>query len=302
MIRRRSLMRLDDKGQELMDDTSRFFDLVVNDVTGAHRNNHALYIPSHWHRELELFVLQAGKAHIRIGEQLYEARTGDGFFINSQAPHAFAFTQGPVEYRSFLFDPDIVGGAPGSVFDIVYMRPLAEQGPPALRFSRGEGDAAFFEEFDRVVEACIQEAPGYEMQVRTALSQLVLLVRQRGQVQVARRVTEAQEERLKATLRWVEAHLAEHLTLKDIAAQGSMCPRACQKAFQRYMHCSPMEYLQRRRLFAAAERLTLTDDPVTAIALDCGFSSPSYFSKQFKSQTGSTPVEYRLAAQNALRG
>lgn len=51
---------------------------------------------------------------------------------------------------------------------------------------------------------------------------------------------------------------------------------------------------------AAAEQLSSTGRPITDIALNCGFSNPSYFSRQFKEFMGSTPGEYRAIAKTAI--
>jgi len=60
-----------------------------------------------------------------------------------------------------------------------------------------------------------------------------------------------------------------------------------------------MEYLQEKRLLLAAEKLISTDLPVTDIALSCGFSSPSYFTKQFRELIGKTPSVYREERKNS---
>lgn len=301
MVSKAPGIRLDDRGQELTEDIPHFFDLIINDVTGPNRGFHTACTPSHWHREMEAFWLLSGTARMTVDGASFDVKAGDGFFINSEALHSLFYSKSGVEYRSFLFDPGIVAGAPGSVFDSVYVRPLLEEGPAVLRFSQTEEDAAFFEAFGQVFTLCEDEPPAYEFAVREALSRLVLAAWQKGRMPLSRQATVEQEKRVKLVLRWMEAHLREPITLGDISREVNLCPRACQKAFQKYLHCSPMEYLQRRRIFSAAQRLSLTDDPITDIALDCGFSSSSYFSKQFKAQTGSTPKAYRAAVQSAAR-
>jgi len=294
-------MNIDSHGREVIADIPHFFDLIVNDITGQSQWCPSSFIPSHWHREIEVFCLLSGTARVTIDGAQYDVKAGDGLFINSEALHAFNFSQGRMEYRSFVFDAGIVAGAPGSVFDSVYVRPLLEEGPAVLKFTQTEEDAAFFESVSQISALCRDEPPAYEFAVREALSRLVLLARGKGRIAPSRQATAAQEERVKSVLQWMESHLREPITLQDISREVSLCPRACQKAFRRYLHCSPMEYLQRRRIFAAAQRLSLTDDPITDIALDCGFSSSSYFSKQFKAQTGSTPKDYRTAVQTAVK-
>ncbi|WP_371721991.1 helix-turn-helix domain-containing protein [Neglectibacter sp. X4] len=55
-----------------------------------------------------------------------------------------------------------------------------------------------------------------------------------------------------------------------------------------YLRRSPAAQLYRR--------------PITAIALDCGFSSPSYFTKCFKAEMGCSPREYRGAVGSSIGG
>lgn len=99
-------------------------------------------------------------------------------------------------------------------------------------------------------------------------------------------------------LQWIEQNLFKNITVNEIASAANICPRECQRVFQRYVHYSPMEYLRLKRILMAAELLSTTDSPVIDIALECGFSSSSYFSKQFKLLTGSTPTEYRKAVHD----
>ena len=94
-------------------------------------------------------------------------------------------------------------------------------------------------------------------------------------------------------LAWINQHLEKNISVKDIAAVASICARECQRIFQRYLSTTPTAYVRQRRLLLAARQLTLTDTPVTDIALNCGFASPSYFTRHFRLLTGTTPTQYR---------
>ncbi len=61
---------------------------------------------------------------------------------------------------------------------------------------------------------------------------------------------------------------------------------------------TPMEYLTRMRLQQACELLRETNQPVTKIALDTGFSTSQYFSTVFKKGIGTTPSQYRQEHQS----
>jgi AraC-like DNA-binding protein len=52
-------------------------------------------------------------------------------------------------------------------------------------------------------------------------------------------------------------------------------------------------YIREFRILFAKQMLKNTDSSITDIYIQCGFESPSYFSKIFKQSVGMTPTEYR---------
>lgn len=295
MIQNTSFIRVDPHGKELTDQRP-LFPLVAND--GDVHQYIAGCIPSHWHRDFELFVLMEGQVQVAVGDTVCTLAAGEGCFINSGALHSFtALTDTPCHYRSFVFDPSLVGGAPGSVFDALYVRPLMETGPTFWRFCPADAPA-FFAPFERAFAACLSEAPAFEFRVRAALSELLVLILQASPSAPVRSWSTVQEQHLKQMLQFIDARRDTAIELVDIAHSANICPRECQRIFRQYLHCSPMSYLQNQRLFAAVADLASTDEPVTNIALAHGFSSPSYFSKQFRLLMGLTPTAYRQTAHH----
>ena len=51
-------------------------------------------------------------------------------------------------------------------------------------------------------------------------------------------------------------------------------------------------------LAAAADRLVRSGQQITAIAVDCGFASLSYFGKVFRQKFGCTPAQFRSKWQD----
>lgn len=296
MIQNRSKIRTDSQGQELDEDRLVLFDLTVND--GDIHQYLASCIPSHWHRQLEIFLLLSGSIQISAGDSVYHLNAGEGCFFNTEVIHSFAgLAPSPCSYRSFVFDPGIVGGTPGSIFDTKYVRPLLEKGAPFIRFSP-ESDSPYFKQFHQAFSACENELPGYEFKVRNALSSILLYVIEKSEVVPVRKIPAVQETRLKQMLVWLKQNAEQTISVTEIAAAANICPRECQRIFRQYLNCTPTEYIQQLRIFSAAEQLAATDTPITAVALACGFSSPSYFSKQFKARVGCTPLEYRSAVRS----
>lgn len=296
MIKSNSYILVDNQGKEMQDKNIQLFDLTVND--GDIHQFAAGHIPSHWHREFEVFILLEGDIQIGIGDCTYRLKAGDGCFINTEVIHSFtAEVPSPCRYRSFVFSPEIVGGTPGSIFDTAYVRPLMENGVSFLKFQEQNGDSRYFKEFGRAFAACVGEEIGYEFQVRDALSNILLYVRTKNAAAVPRAIPSIQEARLKEMLLYIENNFDHQITVLEVANAANVCTRECQRIFNQYLHYNPIEYIRRKRIFNAARMLADSDGPVTEIALSCGFSDPSYFSRQFREIMDSTPSEYRTAVK-----
>ncbi len=54
-----------------------------------------------------------------------------------------------------------------------------------------------------------------------------------------------------------------------------------------------MQYVHRQRINKAKDLLTFSNLPLSQIALQAGFASPSYFCRAFKAATGFSPAAFR---------
>lgn len=289
MIRNRNYVPMDPQKKELPEGISWTFDLVANE--GDICQYAASFIPAHWHKETELFLLTEGCVRIQIPQKTLTLHAGEGCFLNNGIIHSFHAASFVCRYRSFVFDAGIVSGTPGSIFDAKYIRPLLERGPAIFLFE--ETDSAYREAFTRAFYACDQEPYAYEFIVREALSSILLYVRKKSGLLPETMPIDRQEQRLKQMVTFIRENLSSSVTLADIAACANICSRECQRIFSAYLHVSPMEYLLLQRILKATEEITSTNKEITAIALDCGFNSPSYFSKQFRRIIGCSPLHYR---------
>lgn len=58
--------------------------------------------------------------------------------------------------------------------------------------------------------------------------------------------------------------------------------------------CSPNKFIRIIRLNRAKELLKDPLNSISAIALDCGYNDPGYFSRVFKQENNITPQEWRV--------
>jgi AraC family transcriptional regulator len=102
------------------------------------------------------------------------------------------------------------------------------------------------------------------------------------------------DRRLARAAEHVEAHLAEPLSLTEMAAVACLSPWHFNRAFRAATGLPPHRYVTARRV-ERAKRLLATDMALIEVAMACGFSSQSHFGEVFKAQTGATPGHWRRA-------
>ncbi len=102
---------------------------------------------------------------------------------------------------------------------------------------------------------------------------------------------------LRNVLAYMEANLAQPMTLADLAQEAALSEYHFARMFTLSMKMAPHQYVMRRRMARAQELVRHTALPLTEIALACGFSSASHFSNRFKSALGMTPSQLRAAGK-----
>ena len=106
----------------------------------------------------------------------------------------------------------------------------------------------------------------------------------------------ADERRVSAALRFIEAHFSEPLTLAQLASTASMSAFHFLRTFRQVTGLTPHQYLLRTRLREAATRLATRPERIIDIALASGFGDLSNFNHAFRAQFGISPRAYRRAS------
>jgi AraC-like DNA-binding protein len=86
----------------------------------------------------------------------------------------------------------------------------------------------------------------------------------------------------------------ESLSVQEIATHLNLSRSKLYRKIKSLTNMSANELIRKIRLEKSKELLEQTDLSVGEICFRVGFSSPSYFTKRFKSHTGLVPKEYRL--------
>lgn len=104
---------------------------------------------------------------------------------------------------------------------------------------------------------------------------------------------DSDKEFITKAIRFMKDNYEKPIHLCDIAQEIGYSPNYFHHVFTSVMGITPQKYLSDIRIRRAKEELVRTQKPLIDIALDCGFSSQSYFDMQFRRATLLTPYQYR---------
>ena len=96
---------------------------------------------------------------------------------------------------------------------------------------------------------------------------------------------------------YIRAHLADVLTLDNLAGAVSLSPYHFARSFRVTTGMTPHAFVTEHRLMVARDRLLRGDASVTAIALSVGFSNISHFRRLFRRRYGLAPAGQRAVAR-----
>jgi AraC family transcriptional regulator len=115
-----------------------------------------------------------------------------------------------------------------------------------------------------------------------------------------RKIAKLPRWRLRRAVDYVERHLAQAVTLADIATAAGLTRMHFAAQFKAATGLRPHEYLLRRRVERAQQLLVEDDVPLVDVALSVGFQTQSHFTSVFKRFVGQPPRAWREAQRDSI--
>jgi len=92
---------------------------------------------------------------------------------------------------------------------------------------------------------------------------------------------------------YIDSHIAGPVLVADLCALLQRSEAHFSRSFKRTFGESPHAFLVRRRVEFAAQNMLTTDEPLSDIALRCGFTDQAHLCKHFRQAAGQTPAAWR---------
>ncbi len=252
----------------------------------------------HRHGHVELTWIERGQGLRWVGDSVEPFFDGDLVLVGSETPHLWA-SRGAQPHPGcaatvLQFPPDWLqrSGLP----ELRAVAPLLVQAGPGVELQGATRIA---------VQDLLARLPGSSAQRRVAIFIEVLgcllagaddLRTLSAPLQPARGAAPrggASPQRVDRVLNWIEAHLADELSVDDAAAVAHVSPAAFGRFFQREVGKTFTAYVNDARCGWAALRLIQGPEPIAQIAQACGFPTLSNFGEQFRRRHGMAPRDFR---------
>ena len=100
------------------------------------------------------------------------------------------------------------------------------------------------------------------------------------------------KEQFTSLTQYLQEHLADNLSVEDIAKGCSLSKTTLRELCREYCGCGPMNYFLALKITEAKRLIRESSLNFTQISESLGFSTIHYFSRLFKEKTGMTPTDY----------
>ena len=256
--------------------------------------------PLHWHEEMELIYVAAGRVSITVRSQHCLAQAGDMLIILPQDMHAIEQHEGEaVEYYNILFRLSLLDGGAN---DIAYERHIA----PLSKRTRTlpihlPSCSALCQSLTPHVLSLIdaRHETDSELMIKAHLyAMLHHLARCSADPSKTERAQASTYERLKPAIERIRSAPHEAHSIAQAASLCGYSPSHFARLFHKLTGTSFTQYVLQYRLEIAANALQSSSQPITRIALETGFHNLSYFTRAFTAQYGVTPTQYRADSRS----
>lgn len=105
--------------------------------------------------------------------------------------------------------------------------------------------------------------------------------------------TQTENEQCNKFIELVFAHNDHSISLSEYAAKLNTTKDNLHRIIKKHTGKTPLDWINEAVILEAKVLLSRTSMPISEVAAATGFDDPSYFSRLFKKNTGTTPAEYR---------
>lgn len=250
------------------------------------------YIPLHWHYALQFIYVTDGIVQVKIADNELEIKQGEGLFINSNVVHEIhEVVENSKFYCWNIGLPNVT-----EYINFTYVSHIIEQAQtiPFIKLIRDvEEDIHLLNSIEKVGRIYIAQEGYYQLEILSefyqCLNKLLLIFQKYKEINHY-----FFDPRVKQCIEYLQSHYLSKIKLCDLSQILHMSEAETIKLFKRFVGDTPFNFLQNHRLEQSAKQLMYVHSNVTEVAMNCGFSTTSYFIQSFKRKYNLTPKQFQI--------
>jgi AraC-like DNA-binding protein/mannose-6-phosphate isomerase-like protein (cupin superfamily) len=236
-------------------------------------------LKANWHKELELQYFISGEGYVLIDGERIDVKPGDIVVANSETVH-YTGSESKMVYTAMIINSDFCLYADIDFTSVNFNSKITSE-----RLERLFADVvAAYGEMGR---------PCKRARVQAALLRLLIELREyHVSPDESRKKLGNSYTQVKNTIQYIRENFSEKLTLDLLAENAHVDKFSLSRNFKAITGQTVVEYINNHRCERAKE-LIREGATVSEAATSCGFNNMSFFTKTFKTFTGSNPSEFK---------
>lgn len=261
-----------------------------------------IVVPWHYHPEFELIYIEKSQGILIVGDCIDKFTDGDMIFLGPNIPHVMKneetyYQKNPhlsVIARVIHFRKEILGDSLINLPEFHKLKYFLNNTSRGLRIY-GKTKLKLIDDLEKLHESKGSTRLILLLQILNTLSQ---------SDEVTPIATEAfvesfkhsSNQKLYQIYEYVSKNFQQKIDLESAAKVANLSKTAFCRFVKNKTNKTFSEFLNEMRINYAKKLIVEGKLSMAQIAYECGFSSPSYFNKQFKNYTGQTPQELKRLA------
>ncbi|HOO74598.1 MAG TPA: AraC family transcriptional regulator, partial [Tepiditoga sp.] len=175
-----------------------------------------------------------------------------------------------------------------------YINPLIKTLDSYFFTGKNEWELSVISNIKKAFNSVMKNDTGYEFTVRENLSKVCFEIYNLNKKDIFKKNDDSDNDkkRIKLMVEYINQNFHRNISLSQIASSANIGERECMRCFQRMLKISPIQYLMKHRISKGALMLESSSN-ISLVSRECGFRSPSNFSKTFKKFYKCSPKDYR---------